>query len=921
MRILIVDDIEDSRMLLKKILESAGYSVTTAVNGRDGMDKARSSFPDLIVSDILMPELDGFGFCREIKKDDRLHKIPFIFCTATYTDQKDENLAAALGASRFIVKPVDSKVFLELIKDVIKENEHDIAQKPEQLISAEELLSVHESRILNKLNEKHQDLEIKHADLLRKEAELVVSEEKYHSIFNNVNDAIFIHGIEGMAILDVNQKMCDMYGYTNEEALKLTVLDLSAGDPEQTMKTAQLYIEKTVDEGPQIFEWQCKNKAGSVFWVEVNLKLIKLNGQDRIIAVIRDISPGKEAREKLLLVQASIDSTNESIFWIDKDANFINVNKSACNDLGYSKEEMLSMKVTDIAPQFPLEKWPANWIELKKRGSIVFETRHRHKNGKENPVEVKLNYIEFGGKEYNFAFARDITERKQSEEAFRESEARFRAIFENSPVGISIANSKGEIVDSNPAFQNMLGYTKDDLTRRFSEVTYPEDIPQNMHFFQEMLDGARDHYMMEKRYYHKDGSIVWANVIVTVIRDRNGEFKYNFAIIEDISDRKKLEDQLRHAQKMEAVGQLAGGVAHDFNNILTAIIGYGSVLKLKLKGDEHLQHNINQILAITERGAGLTQSLLAFSRKQNISLKPTKPNDIIERISRLIPRLIGEEIEFRKKLCDQNMTVMADSSQLEQVLMNLAGNARDAMSDGGVLTIETEQVNLELDFVKMHGFGSPGQYALISVSDTGIGIDAETIDKIFEPFFTTKEVGEGTGLGLSLVYGIIKQHNGYVNVYSEPDRGTIFKIHLPLIDDAKAEKKLLEDDYMIGGAETILLAEDEVDVRGAIKEILKEYGFSVIEAVDGKDAIDKYSENKDNINLLLMDVVMPGMNGKEAYDEIKKITPDIKAIFTSGYTSKTVHDKGVFQEGVHYISKPVIPKTLLKKIREVMDES
>jgi PAS domain S-box-containing protein len=467
----------------------------------------------------------------------------------------------------------------------------------------------------------------------------------------------------------------------------------------------------------------------------------------------------------------------------------------------------------------------------------------------------------------------------------------------------------------------MLGYTKAELTQKFSELTYPEDISKNIHLFEEMVAGRRDHYWLEKRYYHKDGSIVWANLMVTAIRGRNKEFKYNFAIVENITERKKLEDQLRHAQKMEAVGQLAGGVAHDFNNILTAIIGYASLLKLKLKGNEQVMHNVNQIISITERGAGLTQSLLAFSRKQDISLKPIKLNDLMERVIKLIPRIIGEEIEFRKILSDEKMMVMADSSQLEQVLMNLAGNARDAMQDDGVLTIETEYVMLDLNHVKMQGFGSPGPYALISVSDTGIGIEPETIGKIFEPFFTTKEVGEGTGLGLSLVYGIIKQHNGYVNVYSEPDHGATFKIYLPLIGEVNTEHEHIEDESIIGGTETILLAEDETEVREVIKELLHEYGFSVIDAVNGKDAVDKYSENKDNIDLLLMDVVMPKMNGKEAYDAIKKITPGIKALFTSGYTSKKIDAKGVLQEGIHYISKPVNPRILLKKIREVLDES
>ena len=494
-------------------------------------------------------------------------------------------------------------------------------------------------------------------------------------------------------------------------------------------------------------------------------------------------------------------------------------------------------------------------------------------------------------------------------------------MFESAPIGISIANCDGVLIRTNPAFQKMLGYTQDELIMSFSKITHPEDVENNFILFKEMTEGHRDFYKMQKRYIRKDGSIMWANLTVSAIWDENGAFKYNFAIIEDVSEKRKLEDQLRHAQKMEAVGQLAGGVAHDFNNILTAIIGYGNLLKMKLKGDEQQEHHVNQILAISERGSSLTQSLLAFSRKQAIALKPIRLNKLIKRIGKLIPRLIGEEIEFVRNLSDKDMIVMADSSQLEQVLMNLAGNARDAMPGGGIFTIETELVDLDNEYIKMHGFGMPGPHALITVSDTGEGIDEETKKKIFEPFFTTKEVGEGTGLGLSLVYGIIKQHEGYINVYSELDLGTSFKIYLPLLKDMPGEHEDPGIQSITGGQETILLAEDEAEVRGAISGILREYGFTIIEAVDGKDAVMKYSENRDRIQLLIFDVVMPKINGKEAYDEIKRITPGMKAIFTSGYTTKTIHAKGVLEEGLHFLSKPVLPRNLLRKIREVLDES
>jgi len=926
--ILIADDIEASRILLKRTLERAGYSVVTASNGAEALIKARKSSPDIIVSDILMPEMDGFRFCREVKQDELLCDIPFIFYSATYTDQKDEILAVALGASRFIRKPVENEEFLKIIQEVIIEY-----KEKRMLVSATApqddamVMKMYEERMESKLYDKIKALDRERNALLKMETELRFSEEKYRSIFDNVNDAIFIHAVEDARILDVNQKMCDMFGYDREEALHLKVEDLSSADPAVTLETARTYIEKTIHEGPQIFQWQCKDKYGNLFWVEVNLKLIKRDTQDRIVAVVRDISAQKRAEASLMeseqTLKAIFDSAIDGILVADvKNKKFLTGNKAIREMLGYSIEEIQALGVLDIHPEKDLPN-VLEQFEKQARKEII-TTKNlpiKRKDGSIFYADINSSPVVIGDKNYLVGIFRDNTAYKETEDALTESEERFRAIFENSPVGISIANADGRLVDSNPAFQKMLGYTKDELLTKFSDFTYPDDVPKNIHLFQEMVEGKRDHYRMEKRYYHKNGSIVWANLIVTAIRDRGGTFKYNFAIIENITERKALEDQLRHAQKLEAIGQLAGGVAHDFNNILTAIIGYGSILKMKLKDNEQMLHNINQILAITERGAGLTQSLLAFSRKQAISLKPIKLNDLVERIGKLIPRLIGEEIEFRIILSEEDMTVMADSGQIEQVLMNLASNARDAMPNGGVLTIQTEHAGLDEDYVKIHGFGAKGPYAIISVSDKGAGIDAELIDKIFEPFFTTKVVGEGTGLGLSLVYGIIKQHSGYINVYSEPGQGTSFKIYLPLIKEVIVEPKRTESPAETGGTETILLAEDEESVRGAITGILKEYGFTVIEAVDGKDAIAKYTENKDRIDLLILDVGMPNMNGKEAHDEIKKINPGIKAIFTSGYTAKTIHVKGVLNEEIHFLAKPVLPQNLLRKIREVLNES
>jgi PAS domain S-box-containing protein len=386
-------------------------------------------------------------------------------------------------------------------------------------------------------------------------------------------------------------------------------------------------------------------------------------------------------------------------------------------------------------------------------------------------------------------------------------------------------------------------------------------------------------------------------------------------------EKEKLHEQLLQAQKMEAVGQLAGGIAHDFNNILSAMIGYGHLLQIKLKEDDPLRIYADHILSLSDRAANLTQSLLAFSRKQIMNPKTVDMNEIIRKVERLLARIIGEDIELKSILAEKELIIMADPLQIEQVLMNLATNARDAMPEGGKLEIITEEVEFDELFIKTSGYGKAGRYAHISVSDNGSGMDEETREHIFEPFFTTKEVGKGTGLGLAMAYGIIKQHNGDINVYSEPGRGTIFRIYLPLIE-AKTEEIKPEDIQVIKkGTETVLLAEDGAEVREFTKNLLEEYGYNVIITVDGQNAIDEFKVYKDKIQLLLLDVIMPNKNGKEAYEEIKQIKPDIRALFMSGYPADVLHKHGILEKGLAYIEKPISPANLLKIIREVLDSS
>jgi CheY-like chemotaxis protein len=370
---------------------------------------------------------------------------------------------------------------------------------------------------------------------------------------------------------------------------------------------------------------------------------------------------------------------------------------------------------------------------------------------------------------------------------------------------------------------------------------------------------------------------------------------------------------------MEAIGQLAGGIAHDFNNILTAVIGYATILKMRMGKDDPLKVNLDQILAASEKGANLTQSLLAFSRQQISNPEPINVNEQIRSMEKLLLRVIGEDVELRTALTE-DLTVMADHVQIDQVLINLCTNARDAMPDGGVITIETGLMELDREFITGHGYGRPGTYAVISVSDTGIGIDEKIRERIFEPFYTTKEVGKGTGLGLSMVYGIIKQHNGYITCDSKPGEGSTFRIYLPISKSEVIETYPEEIPEIEHQTATILLAEDELSVRKLTKQILENSGYSVIEAADGEEAVKRFIENRDSIDMIILDVIMPKMSGKEAYDRIIKINPGIKALLTSGYPADFIQKQEIIRQGLTFVAKPLSPAKLLKSVKEVFNK-
>jgi PAS domain S-box-containing protein len=517
------------------------------------------------------------------------------------------------------------------------------------------------------------------------------------------------------------------------------------------------------------------------------------------------------------------------------------------------------------------------------------------------------------------ALNREIEERRQAENALRESEQKYHTLVDNINIGVYRTSSgRGRFIQANPAMAKIFGY---DSLDEFMKVTVM-DLYQDGEDRRAFLENVRrDGFVKDRELamHRKDGTPIWCSASATATLDEQGFIEWMDGVLEDITDRKKLEEQLRQAQKMEAIGTLAGGIAHDFNNILTALLGYSNLLKLKIGNDQVLNNYVDQILISSEKAANLTKSLLAFSRKQVIDPRPVNLSEIVKGIEKLLHRLIGEDIEFRTILCERELPIMADSGQIEQILINLSTNASDAMPHGGMLTIQTEHLEL-----RDHSSGFPehlpaGEYALLTASDTGKGMNHQTKQRIFEPFFTTKEVGKGTGLGLSIVYGIIKQHNGDIHVYSEPDKGTSFKIYFPLIQENVEDPEQAKQRILLGGSETILIAEDSPEVRKLIVTVLEQFGYTVIAAVDGEDAVEKFTAESDRIDLLILDVVMPKMNGKDAFDRMRAIRKDIKAIFASGYTADIIQRKGILEDGAGFLPKPVLPHVLLAVIREILD--
>jgi PAS domain S-box-containing protein len=743
----------------------------------------------------------------------------------------------------------------------------------------------------------------------------------------------------------------------------------------------------------------------------------------------------RKAEEALLLTQFSVDHASEAVIRVGPDGTFLYVNDASCRHYGYTRDELLSMRVFDLNPDMGPSVWPKFVAQVKGKKTSSFEARHKRKDGAIVFVEVRGDLVEFRGEEHIVAFMRDITEQKRAQEALISEKERFLTLSDSAPFGLVLVGRDDEITYLNPTFTALLGYNLQDIPnagewfsrayadqavraraaeqwkehkrdgfpaekgRRSDMVTCKDgtrklisfiavplktgeivvtavditersrtekEILNSRNFLQALLSAspvgiltvrnrtiewANDVFCRTSGYslqdligrstrilyesdeeYGRVGKVLYeqgwvemdvvkkdGTIVRCLLRTAAVDESRWVVTMEDITERKQLESQLMQAQKMEAVGTLAGGVAHDFNNILSVITGFAGLLKMQMPLDDRGKGYVEQILTASEKAVFLTSSLLAFSRKQIIDPKPVSLNLAIEKTRKILSRLIGEDIDMATVLSDEEPVAMVDEGQLDQILINLVTNARDAMPKGGALMIKADITEMDETFIIRHGYGKAGKYATLSISDTGSGMDEKTRQRIFEPFFTTKELGRGTGLGLSIVYGIVKQHNGYIEVVTAPHRGTTFTIYLPLVQSDGKQHQGAKQEGLPGGHETILIGEDEENLRMFLKALLESVGYRVLHACDGEDVVREFMDHKDTIDLVLLDVVMPKMNGWEVYTQLRNTKSGVRVIFSSGYTYDIIHQKGLDQEGIEFVQKPLTPDVLLRKIRAVLD--
>ena len=784
-------------------------------------------------------------------------------------------------------------------------------------------------------------LERSAAALQEAEAALRESEKRYRNIFENAVEGIFQATADG-TYLRVNPAFARMCGFGSPEEMIDEITDIARQlylDARDRSRIKRLYEHRGVVRG---FETRFRRKDGGVIWVSITARAVKDESANVLYyeGTIEDITERKLAEEGLRGSERRLaDIINflpDATFVIDTAGTIIAWNRALEEMTGLEAKRVVGKGGYEYAIPFygtrrPLlidlalardEEAEKFYPYITRDHDILVSEVYvpRLKGGLHLWLKASPLYDSSGNVVGAIESIRDVTARKRAEEALRESEERYRQLFEMESDAIFLVdNARGAILEVNASASGLYGYSREEMLRMKNTDLSAEP--------EETVAATRQRRPRVPIRYHrkKDGTAFPVEITARHFNSRGREV--HVAAIRDISfrmeveeEKRRLQAQLLQAQKMEAIGTLAGGLAHDFNNLLQAVQGYAELVLLRPKQDEPRSRELHEIIRAAKRGAELTRQLLTFSRKVESKPQPMELNRRVEQVKELLARTIPKMIEIELRLADDLKMINADSTQIEQVLMNLAVNAKDAMPEGGRLFVETRNVSLDKAYCDTHLGARPGDYVLLMVSDTGYGMDQETLEHIFEPFFTTKGVGRGTGLGLAMVYGIVKSHNGYITCYSEVGHGTTFKIYLPTVEEAPEVPRDRVERLPEGGTETILLVDDEESVRQLGKEMLETVGYRVLIASDGEEAMGLCTQRMGDIHLVILDLIMPGIGGKSCLEALLRLDPRVKVLIASGYSVNGRLEETLRSGARAFISKPYELRDLLKRVRDILDE-